>query len=124
VSFILSAIGVLLLLICLVGIVLGIYMASDERNREGGFLFALCWVSGAGGAAGVAMRDGVTFLVGLFCFLVAGAVFLMFGDVQTGSARRQREKPRGPAPEGPAPEGSEKTTRENRSGHRQRRAAS
>ncbi len=116
-SFVLTVIGVLLLLICLAGIALGVYMATEEKNREAGVLFAICWVSGAAGAAGVAMRDWVTFLVGMICFLVAGAVFVLFGGVEGGSGKRERVKP-------PryAPEGSEKTTRENKAGHK--RAAS
>ena len=118
-SFILSAIGFVLLLVCLCGVVLGIYMASDQKNRESGVLFAFWWVSGAAGAFGVMARDVVTFLIGTICFLVAGATFLMFGGIQRGSNRRERGGPRGPVPEG-----SEKTTKENRSGHRQRRAAS
>ena len=116
-SFVLTVIGVLLLLICLAGIALGVYMATEEMNREAGVLFAICWVSGAAGAAGVAMRDWVTFLVGMICFLVAGAVFVLFGGVGSGSGKRERGKP----PRA-APEGSEKTTRENRSGRK--RAAS
>lgn len=116
-SFVLTVIGVALLLICLAGVALGVYMASEDKNREAGILFALCWVSGAAGAAGVAMRDGVTFLVGMVCFLVAGAVFLLFGDMKSGSDRRERGQP-----SGLVPEESEKTTKENRSGHR--RAAS
>jgi hypothetical protein len=117
VSFVLTVIGVLLLLICLAGIALGVYMASEAKYREAGVLFAVCWVSGAAGAAGVAMRDWVTFLVGTICFLVAGAVFVLFGGVEGGSGRRERVKP----PQ-LAPEGSEKTTRENKAGHK--RAAS
>ena len=116
-SLVLTVIGVLLLLICLAGIALGVYMASEEKNRETGVLFAICWVSGAAGAAGVAMRDWVTFLVGMICFLVAGAVFVLFGSVEGGSGKRERVKP----PQH-APEGSEKTTRENKAGHK--RAAS
>lgn len=116
-SFVLIVIGVALLLVCLAGVALGIYMASEDKTRESGVLFALCWVSGAAGAVGVAMRDWVTFLVGTLCFLLAGAVFLLFGDAGGESGRRGRVHP----PSG-APEGSEKTTRENRSGHR--RAAS
>jgi hypothetical protein len=116
VSFVLTVIGVLLLLLCLAGIALGVYMASEAKNREAGVLFAICWVSGAAGAAGMAMRDWVTFLVGMVCFLVAGAVFVLFG---VGGGSGGRERVRTP---GHAPEGSEKTTRENRSGHR--RAAS
>ena len=116
-SFVLTVIGLALLLICLAGVVLGVYMATEAKNLEAGVLFALCWVSGAAGAAGVAMRDWVTFLVGMACFLVAGAVFVLFGDVRSGSGRRERLQP-----PGPPPEGSEKTTKENRSGHK--RAAS
>ena len=113
-SLVLTVIGVLLLLICLTGIALGVYMASEEKNREAGVLFAICWVSGAAGAAGVAMRDWVTFLVGMICFIVAGAVFVLFGRVAGGSGGRDRSKPLRRAPEG-----SEKTTQENRSGHKQ-----
>ena len=116
-SLVLTVIGVLLLLICLAGIALGVYMATEENNREAGVLFAICWVSGAAGAAGVAMRDWVTFLVGMICFLVAGAVFALFGGGGGGSVKRERGRPGRRAPEG-----SEKTTKENRSGHR--RAAS
>ena len=116
-SLVLTVIGVLLLLFCLAGIALGVYMASEEKNRETGVLFAICWVSGAAGAAGVAMRDWVTFLVGMICFLVAGAVFVLFGGVAGGPGKRDRDKP-----PRRAPEGSEKTTKENRSGHK--RAAS
>jgi hypothetical protein len=117
VNFVLTVIGVVLLLICLAGVAIGVYIAAEHRNRESGVLFALCWVSGAAGAAGVAMRDGVTFLIGMVCFLVAGAVFVLSGGVKSGSGRRERGKP-----SGRVPEGSEKTTKENRSGHR--RAAS
>ena len=116
-SIVLTVIGLLLLLICLAGIALGLYMASEDKNREAGLLFAVCWVSAAAGAAGVAMRDWVTFLVGMVCFLVAAAVFVVFGGMEGGSGRRERG-----GPTGSVPEGSEKTTKENRSGHR--RAAS
>ena len=116
-SIVLSVIGVLLLLVCLAGIAFGLYMASENKNREAGLLFAVCWVSGAAGAAGVAMRDWVTFLVGTLYFLVAAAVFVLFGGVRGGSGRRERGRPTGRVPEG-----SEKTTKENRSSRK--RAAS
>ena len=119
-SFVLTVIGVLLLLICLAGIAVGLYMASEDKNREAGLLFALCWVPAAAGATGVAMRDWVTFLVGMVCFLVAAAVFLLFGGVEGRPGRRERGRPTRPT--GRVPEGSEKTTKENRSGPR--RAAS
>ncbi len=116
-SIVLSVIGVLLLLVCLAGIAFGLYMASENKHREAGLLFAVCWVPAAAGAAGVAMRDWVTFLVGMICFLVAGAVFVLFGGVRGGPDRRERGKP-----PRRAPEGSEKTTKENRASHK--RAAS
>lgn len=116
-NFVLVVIGVALLIVCLAGVALGVYMALDGKNREPGVLFALCWVSGAAGAAGVVMRDAVTFLIGALCFLVAGAVFVLFGGAQNGSGNRGKG-----GPPGQTPEGSEKTTRENRSGYK--RAAS
>lgn len=117
-SFILILIGTVLLVVCLAGVALGIYMALDGNNRESGVLFALCWVSGAAGASGVLMRDGVTFLIGALCFLVAGAVFVLFGGAQSGSGKRDRGGPYGHTPD----DGSEKTTKENRSSYK--RAAS
>ena len=113
-SFVLVAIGVALLVVCLAGVAIGVFMASDVRTREAGVHFALCWVAAAAGAAGVAMRDAVTFLVGTICFLVAGAVFLLFGDAEVGSGRRERPRPSG----GDVPEGSTKTTKENATGRR------
>lgn len=111
-SFVLIVVGVALLVVSLAGVAIGVYMASDASTREAGVLFALCWVSAAAGAAGVAMRDGVTFLVGAVCFLVAGAVFVLFGDAGVGSGRRHR-----PRPYEDVPDESEETTKENRSGH-------
>lgn len=116
-NFILIAVGIVLLIVCLAGVALGVYMALDGKNREAGVLFALCWVSGAAGAFGVVMRDGVTFLIGTLCFLVAGAVFVLFGGAQNSGGKRE-----GGEPHGLVPDGSEKTTRENRAGYR--RAAS
>ena len=110
-------IGTVLLVVCLAGVALGIYMALDGNNREPGVLFSLCWVSGAAGAAGIVMRDGVTFLIGTLCFLVAGAVFVLSGAGQKEANRRNRG-----GPSGHTPDGSEKTTRENKSGYK--RAAS
>ena len=114
-SFLLVAIGIALLLACLAGIALGLYMSTEHNTRGAGRLFAAWWISGAAGASGVIMRDGVTFLIGLFCFLIAGAAFFLAGGVRRAPTERTRPGP-------PPPEGSEKTTRENRSGYR--RAAS
>lgn len=79
-SFILTAIGLLLLAISLAGVALGIYMAADRRTRSRGRLFAVMWVPGLAAASGILMRDVVTFMVGMLCFLVAGAVFVLEGD--------------------------------------------
>jgi hypothetical protein len=117
VSFVLIAIGVVLLIVCLAGVGLGVYMALDGKNRETGVLFALCWVSGAAGAAGVMMRDGVTVMIGALCFLVAGSVFVLFGGGRNTAGKRDRGGPRSQTPDG-----SDKTTRENKSGYK--RAAS
>ena len=116
-DFVLVAIGIVLLIVCLAGVALGVYMALNGKNREPGVLFALCWVSAAAGAAGVVMRDVVTFLIGALCFLLAGAVHLHFGGAYEGPGKRGRG-----GPDGQTPEGSEKITTENRTGYK--RAAS
>ena len=104
-SFLLTAIGTLLLLASLAGTAFGVYMAADTRTREAGKLFAIWWVPAAAAASGVLMRDVVTFVVGTLCFLVAGAVFTFEG----GGVKRPTIKRTGKKRAG-----SEKTTRENR----------
>jgi hypothetical protein len=95
VSFILTAIGSLLLLLCLAGISFGVFMAVDRNTREAGWLFALGWVPAVAAAGGVLMRDAVTFAVGLLCFLIAGAVFILEGEItQRPSAKRRARTPR------------------------------
>src|ERR687892_2532100 len=74
---ILTAIGLLLLVIALAGIGLGIYMAVEPKTRASGKLFAMWWVPGVAAASGVLMRDVVTFTVGLICFLIAGAMMVL-----------------------------------------------
>lgn len=101
-GFTLTAIGTLLLLLSLVGIAFGVYMATDPRTRESGQLFAVWWIPGAAAATGVFMRDAVTFAVGLFCFLVAGAVFTYEGGNMRKPAVKRTRK------------GSEKASREDR----------
>jgi hypothetical protein len=80
VGFILTAIGLLLLVPSLGGVALGLYMAADPKTRARGLLFAVLWLPGLAAASGVLMRDVVTFTVGVLCFLVAGAVFILEGD--------------------------------------------
>jgi hypothetical protein len=113
VSFILTAIGLLLLTITLGGIALGFYMAADPRTRESGKLFAVWWVPGVAAASGVLMRDVVTFTVGIVCFAIAGTVFVLEDD----RSRKPAVKGGSDLARGPEGEGrldSEKTTRENR----------
>jgi hypothetical protein len=101
----LSAIGTLLILASLAGVVFGVYMATNPKTREPGMLFAVWWVPAVAAASGVLMRDVVTFVVGFLCFLVAGAVFTFEGGrVQRPTVKRV----------GGQRDDSEKTTRENR----------
>ncbi len=93
-SFILTAIGTLLFLLCLAGISFGVFMAVDRNTREAGWLFVLGWVPAMAAAGGVLMRDAVTFAVGLLCFLISGAVFILAG----GSTRRPSVKRRARTP--------------------------
>lgn len=83
-GFLLSALGVLLLLPTLAGVALGIYMASGRRTRGQGMLFALWWMPAAAAAVGMIMHDPVTFLVGIFCFVVAGAALA----IERGAGRK------------------------------------
>jgi hypothetical protein len=94
VSIILTAIGTLLFLLCLAGISFGVFMAVDRNTREAGWLFVLGWVPAVAAAGGVLMRDAVTFTVGLLCFLISGAVFILEG----GSTRRPSVKRRARTP--------------------------
>lgn len=79
VNFVLTLLGILLLLFFLAGIGLGVFMATNPNTRQVGWMFALWWVPGAAGAVGVLVRDLVTFTVGAVCFLVAGVAFLLKG---------------------------------------------
>lgn len=111
----LSFVGLLLLLVSLVGVGFGLYMAADPRTREPGKFFALWWVPAVAASSGVMMRDAVTFVVGFLCFLVAGVVFTL-NSARPQSSRREG----GVRAEGN--EATEKTTRENTA--RNRRAVS
>jgi hypothetical protein len=113
VSFVLTAIGLLLLVVALAGIALGIYMAVEPKTRASGKLFAIWWVPGLAAASGVLMRDVVTFTVGIVCFLVAGAVMVL----EDGNPRKVQVRGKGSMAgesDGNRNLESEKTTRENR----------
>ncbi len=91
-SFFLTAIGLLLLLVSLAGIGLGVFMAMDPKNRHAGRFFAVWWVPVAAAASGVLMRDSVTFAVGLLCFVVAGAAFALRDETRRKpSVKRTRQ---------------------------------
>jgi hypothetical protein len=59
--------------LAILGVLLGLFMATDERSRGLGLLFALWWVPGVAAAVGVLLRDPVALVVGLLCFVLAGA---------------------------------------------------
>ena len=112
VSFVLTVIGFLLLVISLAGVALGLYMAADGKTRRRGRLFAIIWVPAVAASSGVVMHDVVTFTVGLLCFLVAGTVFALQGDkLNEPPAERKADLARDPA--GNRLLDSEKTTKEN-----------
>jgi hypothetical protein len=113
VSFILTAIGLLLLVVALAGIGLGIYMAVEPKTRASGKLFAIWWVPGLAAASGVLMRDVVTFTVGLICFLIAGAV-MVFEDSRPRKSQVRGKGDLARGPEGNRRLDSERTPRENK----------
>ena len=110
-GFILTVIGFVLLAISLAGFALGLYMAAGTRTRSRGRLFAVLWVPALAASTGVLMRDVVTFTVGLLCFLVAGTVFALQGDVPDEPPARKTHLARGPA--GTRLLDSERPTKEN-----------
>ena len=111
-SFILTAIGFLLLVAALAGIGIGIYMAVEPKTRASGKLFAIWWVPGLAAASGVLMRDVVTFTVGLICFLIAGAV-MVFEDSRPRKSQVRGKGDLARGPEGNRGLNSEKTPRDS-----------
>ena len=121
-SFLLTVIGFLSLVISLAGVALGLYMAVNRSTRRRGQLFAVLWVPAVAASSGVMMHDVVTFTVGLLCFLVAGTVFALEGDQpHEPQADREAEPARDPA--GNRFLASEKTTKENKTRGRGRVAS-
>ncbi|MDQ4063973.1 MAG: hypothetical protein M3122_08840 [Actinomycetota bacterium] len=82
--------GLLLLLLSLAGVVFGVFMALDPRNREAGVFFAIWWVPGVAAALGILMRDSVTFTIGVTCFVVAGVAL----TVERSGAKRDSKSKR------------------------------
>jgi hypothetical protein len=112
-GFILTTIGLLLLVVALAGIGLGIYMAVEPKTRASGKLFAIWWVPGVAAASGVLMRDIVTFTVGVICFLIAGAM-MVFEDSRPRKSQARKRVDQAGVPVGDGQLDSEKTTRENK----------
>ena len=111
-SFVLTVIGFLLLVISLAGVALGLYMAADSKTRRRGRLFSILWIPAVAASSGVVMHDVVTFTVGLLCFLIAGTVFALQGDkLNEPPAEGKDDLARGTA--GNRLLDSEKTTKEN-----------
>jgi hypothetical protein len=82
--------GLLLLLLSLAGVVFGVFMALDPRNREAGVFFAIWWVPGVATSLGILMRDSVTFTIGVICFVVAGVALA----VERSGAKRDSKSRR------------------------------
>jgi hypothetical protein len=82
--------GILVLLVSLAGLALGLFMAVDRRTREPGILFTLWWTPALVAAAGIFMRDPVTFSIGLLCFVAAGTAlcFERMAARKASAARR------------------------------------
>jgi hypothetical protein len=113
VSFILTATGFLLLVVALLGVGLGIYMAVEPQTRASGKLFAIWWVPGLAAASALLMRDVVTFTVGSVCFLIAGAV-TVFEDSRPRKAQVRGRDGLASEAEGDIRLDSEKATTENK----------
>lgn len=88
-----TLVGILVLLVSLAGLALGLFMAVDRHTREPGLLFALWWTPAFAVAAGIFMRDPVTFFIALICFVVAGLALYFEGR----SARKFSSARRGTA---------------------------
>ena len=94
-SFLLTIVGTLLLLLSLAGVALGSFMAANRRTREPGFYFALWWTPALAAAGGVLMGDPVTFTIGAFCFVIAGAAFAFERRNSRRLARSKKKRSRG-----------------------------
>lgn len=89
-NFLVTAIGALILMLSLAGVAFGVYMSTHPKTREAGKLFAVWWVPGIAAALGVFMRDTVTFAIGMFCFVLAGATLLLKSGTSASSSSRKR----------------------------------
>lgn len=105
-----------MLAVSVVGILFGVFMATNSKTQDVGKYFALWWVPGAAAASGIIMRDIVTFSIGIVCFFVAGVVFAFEARRSGGMKRSSVKKKR-------ADRKSERTTAENERRNYRRRAS-
>lgn len=94
-SVLLTTVGTLALSVSLVGIAIGVFMATDPRTRHAGWLFAIWWVTGIAVAGGFFMRDLVTVALGALFFLVAGGALVLAGGGMGKTATKRRGQPAG-----------------------------
>jgi hypothetical protein len=76
-NLLLTILGVLLLLASLAGVALGLFVAARRGARGQGLFFALWWTPAAAASFGIVMRDPVTFVVGVCCFVVGGVALAL-----------------------------------------------
>ncbi len=108
-TLLLVVIGLLLLLLSLAVFAFGVYMALDEHHRERGIFLAVWWIPAVAASIGILMRDSVTFIVGVLCFVVAGTALVL--DLR-GTRRPVRQRPAGRRPAGQRPAEPEPTSQE------------
>ena len=94
-TLLLVVVGLLLLLLSLAGVAFGVFMALDERNRERGVFFAVWLVPAVAASLGIILRDGVTFVIGAVCFVVAGVALALEHRLSRRQAKSSRRT--GPA---------------------------
>ena len=90
-TLLLVVVGLSLLLLSLAGLVFGVFMALDERNREQGIFFAIWLVPAVAASLGIVLRDWVTFTIGALCFVIAGAALALehHGSKEQPKSRRK-----------------------------------
>jgi hypothetical protein len=103
-TLLLVVIGLLLLLLSLTVVAFGTYTALDKRHRERGIFLAVWWVPAVAASIGICMRDSVTFIVGVLCFVVAGATLVLdLRGTRIPAGQRPASRSAGQKPAGQEP---------------------
>ncbi len=103
-TLLLMVIGLLLLLLSLAVVAFGTYTALDEPHRERGIFLAVWWVPAVAASIGICMRDSVTFIVGVLCFVVAGAALVLeLRGTRKPAGQRPASRSAGQRPAGQEP---------------------